>query len=71
MKPRRRPLQGTLLVTLDPLYESGLDGVTPGSSCIANAYTSNHERMEKEEELGFFHRYLSPREWIGRRRARH
>jgi multidrug resistance efflux pump len=40
---------GTLLVTLEPLYEGGLDGVTPGSSCIANAYTSNHERMEKEE----------------------
>jgi multidrug resistance efflux pump len=34
---------GTLLVTLEPLYEGGLDGVTPGSSCIANAYTSNHE----------------------------
>ena len=44
---------GTLLVTLEPLYEGGLDGVTPGSSCIANAYTSNHERLEKEE-LGIF-----------------
>jgi multidrug resistance efflux pump len=37
----RRP--GTILVFLEPLYEGGLDGVTPGSSCIANAYTSNHE----------------------------
>jgi hypothetical protein len=45
---------GTLLVFLEPLYEGGLDGVTPGSSCIANAYTSNHERIEKED-LGFFH----------------
>jgi multidrug resistance efflux pump len=34
---------GTLLVFLEPLYEGGLDGVTPGSSCIANAYTSNHD----------------------------
>jgi hypothetical protein len=34
---------GTLLVTLEPLYEGGLDGVTPGSSCIANAYSSNHD----------------------------
>lgn len=34
---------GTILVFLEPLYEGGLDGVTPGSSCIANAYTSNHE----------------------------
>jgi multidrug resistance efflux pump len=36
---------GTLIATLEPLYEGGLDGVTPGSSCIANAYTSNHERI--------------------------
>ena len=34
---------GTLLVFLEPLYEGGLDGVTPGSSCIANAYTNNHD----------------------------
>ena len=34
---------GTILVYLEPLYEGGLDGVTPGSSCIANAYTSNHD----------------------------
>jgi multidrug resistance efflux pump len=46
---------GTLLVFLEPLYEDGLNGVTPGSSCIVNAYTSNHERLEKEQ-LGFFSR---------------
>ena len=34
---------GTLLAFLEPLYADGLDGVTPGSTCIANAYTSNHE----------------------------
>ena len=34
---------GTILVFMEPLYKDGLDGVTPGSSCIANAYTSNHE----------------------------
>jgi len=34
---------GTILVFLEPLYDGGLDGVTPGSSCIANAYTSNHD----------------------------
>ena len=41
------PLQvmrpGTILVYLEPLYEGGLEGVTPGSSCIANAYTSHHD----------------------------
>ncbi|PTM43084.1 biotin/lipoyl-binding protein [Bosea sp. 124] len=34
---------GTILTFLEPLYEGGLTGVVPGSSCIANAYTSNHD----------------------------
>ena len=34
---------GTILVFMEPMYKGGLEGVTPGSSCIANAYTSNHE----------------------------
>jgi multidrug resistance efflux pump len=34
---------GTLLVFLEPLYQGGLDDVTPGSSCIANAYSNNHD----------------------------
>lgn len=34
---------GTLLAFLQPLYADGLDGVTPGSSCIANAYSNNHD----------------------------
>ena len=37
---------GTITVTLEPLHEGGLDGVPPGSSCVANAYTSNHDRLE-------------------------
>src|SRR6185437_14802864 len=32
---------GTLTVFLEPLYEGGMDGVTPGSSCVVNAYTNN------------------------------
>jgi multidrug resistance efflux pump len=36
---------GTILVFLEPLYEGGLDGVTPGSSCIANAYSSHHDLL--------------------------
>jgi multidrug resistance efflux pump len=36
---------GTLLAFLEPLYEGGLDGVTPGSSCIANAYSNNHDKI--------------------------
>jgi multidrug resistance efflux pump len=36
---------GTILVFLEPLYKGGLDGVTAGSSCIVNAYTSNHDEI--------------------------
>jgi multidrug resistance efflux pump len=48
-------LPGTLTVFLEPLYKGGLDGVTAGSSCIANAYTNNHELLENRD-LGFFQR---------------
>jgi hypothetical protein len=34
---------GTLLVTLEHLYKGGIDDVTPGSSCIAYAYSNNHD----------------------------
>jgi len=38
---RARP--GSLTVVMEPLYEDGLTDVMPGSKCIANAYTSNHD----------------------------
>jgi multidrug resistance efflux pump len=40
---------GTLLVFLEPLYEGGLKGVTPGSSCIANAYSNNHDIIASKD----------------------
>ena len=40
---------GTLLVHLEPLYKGGLVGVTPGSSCIANAYSNNHDIIASKE----------------------
>ncbi len=36
---------GTLLASLEPLFAGGLDGITPGSSCIANAYSNNHDTI--------------------------
>jgi multidrug resistance efflux pump len=36
---------GTLTVFLQPLYEGGLDDIPAGSSCIANAYTNNHDAL--------------------------
>ena len=43
LDPQQVTRQGTLLAFLEPLYQGGLDDVTPGSSCIANAYSSNHD----------------------------
>jgi multidrug resistance efflux pump len=40
---------GTILVSLEPLYKGGLGGVTAGSSCIVNAYTSNHEEISAKD----------------------
>jgi multidrug resistance efflux pump len=40
---------GTILVFLEPLYKGGLEGVTAGSSCIVNAYTSNHETISAKD----------------------
>jgi multidrug resistance efflux pump len=40
---------GTILAVLEPLEKGGLDGVTAGSTCIVNAYTSNHEIIADKE----------------------
>ena len=40
---------GTLTVYLEPLYPGELDGVPPGSSCIANAYTNNHDALAAKD----------------------
>jgi multidrug resistance efflux pump len=40
---------GSILVFLEPLYKGGLEGVTAGSSCIVNAYTSNHEEISARD----------------------
>jgi multidrug resistance efflux pump len=44
---------GTILTFLEPIYKGGLDGVTPGSSCIVNAYTSNHDLIAAKETGAF------------------
>jgi multidrug resistance efflux pump len=37
---------GTITVLLEPLFAGQLIGIPPGSSCIANAYTNNHDALE-------------------------
>jgi multidrug resistance efflux pump len=44
---------GTILAFLEPIYQGGLDGVTPGSSCVVNAYTSNHDLIAAKETGAF------------------
>ena len=44
---------GTILAFLEPIYQGGLDGVTPGSSCVVNAYTSNHELIAAKDTGAF------------------
>jgi multidrug resistance efflux pump len=41
--PQNLQNPGSILAFMEPLYKGGLDDVTPGSSCIVNAYTSNHD----------------------------
>jgi multidrug resistance efflux pump len=48
---------GTILAYLEPLHPGGMDGVTPGSSCIANAYTSNHDVIVAKD-TGTFRRII-------------
>jgi len=52
--PQQVTRPGTLLVTLEPLYKGGIDDVTPGSSCIANAYSDNHDTIAAPG-TGFLH----------------
>jgi hypothetical protein len=44
---------GTILVFLEPIAKDGLNDVTAGSSCIVNAYTSNHDRIESKDTGAF------------------
>jgi multidrug resistance efflux pump len=47
--PQQVTRPGTLIAALEPLYKGGLDGVTPGSTCIANAYSNNHDEIVADD----------------------
>ena len=49
LDPQQVKQPGTLIAFLEPLYKGGIDDVTPGSSCIANAYSSNHDEIVAPE----------------------
>ena len=44
---------GTILAFLEPIDKNGLAEVTAGSSCIVNAYTSNHEEIQSKDTGAF------------------
>ena len=47
---------GTITVIMEPLYPGQLDDLPQGGSCIANAYTSNHEALQ-DPNLGALRRF--------------
>ena len=51
LDPSQATRPGTITVFMEPLYEGGFNQIPPGSHCIANAYTSNHDRLA-DEDLG-------------------
>jgi multidrug resistance efflux pump len=40
---------GSITVYLEPLYDGAMAGVPPGGSCIANAYTNNHDALDAKD----------------------
>jgi multidrug resistance efflux pump len=50
---------GTITTFLEPLYPGQLEDLPPGSSCIANAYTNNHDALADKDigalRWGFLH----------------
>jgi hypothetical protein len=55
--PQQVTRPDTLVTYLEPLYKGGLDGITAGSSCIANAYSSNHDEIAASSAIRAFALY--------------
>jgi len=47
--PQQAARPGTIFADMEPLYKGDLDDITPGSSCIANAYSDHHEQIVAKE----------------------
>jgi multidrug resistance efflux pump len=48
---------GTITAVMEPLFEGALDRLPQGSSCIANAYTSNHDALQ-DPDIGAFRAFV-------------
>jgi len=51
----RQGRPGSLTVVMEPLFEGQADAIPPGSACVANAYSSFHDRLG-DPDLGFWTR---------------
>jgi multidrug resistance efflux pump len=47
--PMQVPRPGAITAYLEPLFQDGLDAMTPGSTCVVNAYTSNHDKLQSPD----------------------
>ena len=47
---------GSITVVMQPLYPGQLDDLPQGGSCIANAYTNNHDALQ-DPKIGSLHRF--------------
>lgn len=47
---------GTITVMMEPLFERQLDDLPQGGTCVANAYTSHHDRLQ-DPNLGALRRF--------------
>jgi hypothetical protein len=47
--PMQATRPGAITAYLEPLFQGGLAALPPGSSCIVNVYTSNHDKLESPD----------------------
>ena len=47
--PMQATRPGAITAYLEPLFQGGLTALPPGSSCIVNVYTSNHDKLESPD----------------------
>lgn len=51
----QRAAPGSITVFLEPLYKDQVAPIPPGSKCMGNIYTSNHDRLHSGESLSTLH----------------
>ena len=44
--PANNPRPGSIIAIMEPLYPDQTELIPPGSKCVANAYTNNHDKLD-------------------------